>query len=83
MLDNVYFVPNYGKNLISIACLLDTDYSVNFNNGIDISLDRNLICNGFMRDNLYYLKLKIPTLYDTVMNDDSQRGSKQKVMTLD
>ena len=36
VLNNVYLVPCFGKNLISVARLIEQGYSLNFNNGINI-----------------------------------------------
>ena len=35
-LNDVYFVPNFGKNLLSVARLVEQGYSLTFNNGFEI-----------------------------------------------
>ena len=79
VLNDVYYVPNFGKNIVSVACLVNNGFSFSFNNGIEIFRNDCLICKGYMYDNLYYLKTIKPTIYDTKVNADSQRVKKLKI----
>ena len=56
VLKDVYYVPEFGKNLISVACMVSNGYSISFDNGIEIYRNDCLICKGQMYDNLYHLK---------------------------
>ena len=40
---NVYYVPDFRKNLLSVAHLFGQSFHLNFNNGIGIYLNGNLI----------------------------------------
>ena len=77
ILDNVYYVPVFGKNLISVARLIEQGLSLNFNNGIDILRNNCLITTACMINNLFYVKPNVPMIFDTEVNDDSQRDSKR------
>ena len=62
---NFYYVPNFGKNLISIVQLFGQDFHLSFNNGIKIYLNGNLITTACLINNLYYIKSIFLTIYDT------------------
>ena len=68
----------FGKNLISVARLIEQGYSLDFNNDV-IRILKNgfMITSTVMINNLFYVKPIIPTIYDTELNDDSIRDSKR------
>ena len=70
---------NLERTLFQVAYMISNGCSISFNNGIEIYRNDCLICKGQMYDNLYHLKTIKPTLYDTKVNDDSQRGKKLKI----
>jgi len=78
VLNNVYYVPVFGKNLISVARLIEQGYSLDFNNDV-IQILKNgfMITSTVMINNLFYIKPNIPTICDTELNDDSMRESKR------
>ena len=81
---NVYYVPDFGKNLLSVAQLFEQGFHLNFNNGIEIYMNSNLITTACLINNLYYIKPIFPTVYDTEANTDLQRESKRiKIDSID
>ena len=62
---NVYYVPDFGKNLLSVAQLFGQDFHLNFNNRIEIYMNDNLSTTACLINNLYYIKPIFPTVYDT------------------
>ena len=81
---NVYYVPDFGKNLLSVAQLFEQGFHLNFNNGIEIYMNSNLITTACLINNLYYIKPIFPTMYDTEVNTDLQRESKRiKIDSID
>jgi hypothetical protein len=57
ILKDVLYVSIFKKNLISVAKLMDHDYSVSFHSGIIISRNRNFIYSGNIYGNLFHLNL--------------------------
>ena len=81
---NVYYVPNFGKNLLSVAQLFGQGFHLSFHNGIEIYLNGNLITTACLINNLYYIKPIFSTVYDIEANTDLQRESKRiKVDSID
>ena len=74
---NVYYVSDFEKNLLSVAQLFGQGFYLNFNNGIEIYMNGNLIITACLINNLYYIKLIFPTVFDTKANTDLQRESKR------
>ncbi len=74
---DVYMVPCFGKNLLSVARLFEQGFMLNFNNGIEISYNDRLITTARLINNLYYLNPIVPTICDIEVNDDLQRDSKR------
>ena len=62
---------------MSVAQLFKQGFSLNFNNGIDISLNGNMITTACLINNLYYIKPIVPMVFDTEVNTDLQRESKR------
>ncbi len=75
--NNVYYVPTFGKNLISVARLIEQGLSLNFNKGIDIIRNNCLITTAHIINNLFVAKPNVPMIFDTEVNSDSQRDSKR------
>ena len=67
---NVYYVPNFGKNLLSVAQLFGQGFHLNFNNEIEIYINGNLITTAYLINNLYHIKLIFSTVYGTEANTD-------------
>ena len=59
---NVYYVPDFEKNLLSVAQLFGQDFHLSFNNEIEIYLNENLIITACLINNLYYIKLIFSTV---------------------
>ena len=60
-LNNVYFIPGFKRNLISVSKLLEFNYSVSFYNKFVIIYRNGLnICLGMQENDLYVLRLLIP-----------------------
>ena len=53
VLNNIFYVPDMRKNLISVFRLIEFNYLVSFHSGVDISRDGNIICSGRTHDNLF------------------------------
>ena len=74
---NVYYVPDFGKNLLSVARLFEQSFHLSFNNRIKIYLNGNLITTVCLINNLFYIKLIFITVYDNEANTDLKRESKR------
>ena len=74
---DVYYVPDFGKNLLSVSRLFEQGFQLNFNNGIEIYRNGCLITTASMINNLYYLRPIVPMIHETVANNDLQRESKR------
>ena len=57
VLNNVYYIPNFRRNLISVSRLLEHNYSISFSNK-DIIISRNglNICSGILENNICMLR---------------------------
>ena len=56
-LNNVYFIPGFKRNLISVSKLLEFNYSFSFyNKSVIISRNGLDICSGMQENNLYVLR---------------------------
>ena len=54
-LDNVYYIPGFTRNLISVSKLLQQLYSVYFSNkSVIISRNRLNICSGLIENNCMF-----------------------------
>ena len=78
-LNNVYFVSTFGKNLISVARLLEQDYCLKFiKNGIRISFpDNSFVTDACMKNALFYIYPTQPSLLDTEIDNDLIREPKR------
>ena len=76
ILNNVFYVPDMRKNLISVSRLFEFNYSVTFHSGVDISRDGNIICSGRMHDNLFYIYPDTPALHN--VQQESSTSLKRK-----
>ena len=77
LLNDVYFVPDFGKNLLSVARIVEQGYSLNYNNGFEILQGNMIICKTILIENLYYVKPIIQHVYNTNANTDLVRESKR------
>ena len=73
LLKDCFYVPNFRRNFISVACLIKDSYSVSFSKRVDIRRNKSFICSGWMDGNLYLIKPKMYSLLDTELIDNSKR----------
>lgn len=71
ILNNVYFVPDFSKNLISFGRLEEQGFSFNIDNGIELFSDGCFITKAQRVDSIYYLYPVEPSNLDTEVNNDS------------
>ena len=57
------------KNLVSVSQLVQDGFCAYFHSGIDISRNGNIVCSGYMHDNLFYLKPIISALQNVEQVD--------------
>ena len=71
-LNNVYYVPSFGKNIISVARLLEKDYCLKFiKNEMRISFpDNSFVIDACMNNALFYIYPTQPSLLDTKIDND-------------
>ena len=62
---DVYYVPQFKRNLISVSCLNNFGYSVTFNKDFIISKNNKFICKGTVENGLFFLLRNISHLLDT------------------
>ena len=62
---NVSYILKFRKNILSVAQLFEQGFHLSFNNRIEIYMNDNLITTAYLINNLYYIKLIFPTVYDT------------------
>ena len=62
---DVYYVPQFKRNLISVSCLNKFGYSVTFNKVFIISKNDKVICKGTLENGLFFLHRNISHLLDT------------------
>ncbi|KAL5760753.1 hypothetical protein ACOSP7_019243 [Xanthoceras sorbifolium] len=67
-LTDVYYIPHFKRNLISVFCLNKFGYSVTFNKGFIISKNNKFICKGTLENDLFYLHKNISHILDTESN---------------
>jgi len=72
-LRDCFYVPQFKRNLISVACLFKDSYSVSFNNKVVIRKNKSFICDGWMQNNLYFIKPKMDSLLNTEVVNNSKR----------
>ena len=66
LLNNVYFIPDFRRNLISMSRLFEQIFSVSFlNNEIIISKNGLNICSAKMENRLYMLRSDEQSLLNT------------------
>ena len=71
-----FYVPNFKRNPISIGCLIKYSYLVSFNKIVVIFKNKSFLCSSWMDDNLYFIKLKMHSLLDIELIDNSKRLKK-------
>ena len=59
---DIYYVPQFKRNLISVSCLNKFEYSVTFNKKFIISKDDKFFCKGTLENGLFYLHRNISHL---------------------
>lgn len=78
VLKDVFYLPHFKRNLIYIACLFNDDYSITFNKWIVIYKNRSLIYNGWMENNLYFIKPNNNLILQTEMVNNKLKTSHYK-----
>ena len=74
LLDNVFFIPGFTRNLISVSKLLEQLYSVSFDNKSVIIAKNGLnICSGINENNLYVSR---PLIHTTLLNAEMLKVEK-------
>ena len=73
ILKDCFYVPNFKRNLISVACLFKDSYYVSFNKNVVICKNKSHICSGWMENNLYFIKPKMYSLLNTEVDNNSKR----------
>ena len=81
VLDNVYFIPSFRRNLISISSLFEQSIQVSFNNNSVIIFRSGLnICTGFIDSGLYMIRPKSNSLLNTEMfRVEQPKHKRQKI----
>ena len=80
ILRDVYYVPDFGKNLISVSKLISDGFRLEFeNDGIKILRNNSIICKALLFDNLFYLKPITPTVLNTETNTTNHRNKRLKM----
>ena len=51
--NNIYLVPDFGKNVLSVSQLMKQGFVLNFNNGIEIFNKGNLITTACLINDLF------------------------------
>ena len=73
---DVYYVPQFKMNLISISCLNKFGYSVTFNKDFIISKNNKFVCKGTLENGLFYLHRIISHLLDTELTQPNHKRVK-------
>jgi hypothetical protein len=55
LLNDILYVLEFKQNFVSFAKLINHGYSVSFHSGITISRDGNVLYNGHMYGNLFFI----------------------------
>ena len=81
LLNNIYFIPSFRRNLISMSRLFEQMFGVSFlNNEIIISKNSLNICSEKMENGLYMLRPDEQSLLNTEMfKVEHPKSKKQKV----
>ena len=81
ILDNVYYIPCFRRNLISVSRLFEQMFNVSFNNNyVNISRNGLNICSTHLENGLYTLRPNEKSLLNTEMFKVEQpKAKKQKV----
>ena len=70
-----FYVPSFRRNLVSVSRLDKSDYHCSFgNNKVSLFQNSNIICSGFLIDNLYNLDLN----FCNEILQTSSKGTKRK-----
>ena len=64
-LKDCLYVPDLKRNLVSVSCLDQQGYSINFDSSSFIIRNKSTICSGSLIDGLYYLSPKTNSLLNT------------------
>ena len=73
---DIYYVPQFKRNLISVSCLNKFEYSVTFNKKFIISKDDKFVCKGTLENGLFYLHRNISHLLDTELTQHNHKRVK-------
>lgn len=73
-----FFVPDFGRNILSFSQLIKQVFrlNVNSNEDIDIYIKGNLITTACLINDMFYLKPIYHEIYDTSLNNELQREGK-------
>ena len=81
ILNNVYFIPGFRRNLISVSVLFEQSYQVKFN-GTSVFISKNglEICTGSLDSGLYMIRSKLNSLLSTeLFKVEQPKNKKQKI----
>ena len=74
LLKDAFYVLNFKRNLVSVACLIKYSYSISFGKTTMIRKNNTFVCSGNLHSNLYFLKRITYTLHNTELNNSNQRA---------
>ena len=73
---DIYYVPQFKRNLISVSCLNKFGYSVTFNKDFIISKNNKFVCKGTLKNGIFYLHRNISHLLDTELSQPNHKRVK-------
>ncbi|KAK0571587.1 hypothetical protein LWI29_018521 [Acer saccharum] len=73
---DVYYVPQFKRNFISVSCLNKFGYSVTFNKSFIISKNDKIICKGTLENDLFFLHRNISHSLDTELTEPNHKRVK-------
>ena len=76
---DVYYVPQFKRNLISVSCLNKFGYSVTFNKDFIISKNNKFIYKGTLENGLFFLHKNISHLLDTELTEPNHKRVKLSI----
>ena len=65
LLEDVFYVLNFKRNLISVACLIKDSYSVSFSKTVVIRKNNTYVYSENLISNIYFLKPIMHALHNT------------------
>ncbi|KAL5823246.1 hypothetical protein ACOSQ4_021146 [Xanthoceras sorbifolium] len=73
---DIYYVPQFKRNLILVSCLNKFRYSVTFNRGFIIIKNNKFVCKGTLENDLFHLYKNISNLLDTESTESNHKRVK-------